>query len=144
MTYHRCAHFVRYEGCTVSIAIEVVGLMMLLRINALYPNHKWITRGLGLFLIIETAVNVWLISRGERKSLCIPVPSQKTRINPAYLLDIFDIQRSYTIQIQESMVSLNNHRQIKLLALTFPKPVAWFLILQCALALIDQYHRTPF
>ncbi|KAF8802102.1 hypothetical protein BYT27DRAFT_7113384 [Phlegmacium glaucopus] len=65
MTSHRCTHFVRYEGCTSAIAIEVVGLMMLLRINALYPQQKWISRGLGLILIIETAVNAWLISRGE-------------------------------------------------------------------------------
>ncbi|KAF8802105.1 hypothetical protein BYT27DRAFT_7173241 [Phlegmacium glaucopus] len=64
-TPERCTHFVRYEGCTFAIAVEVVGLMMLLRINALYPHHKWITRGLALILVIETAMNVWLISRGE-------------------------------------------------------------------------------
>ncbi|KAF8959124.1 hypothetical protein BDZ97DRAFT_1761624 [Flammula alnicola] len=49
----------------VAIAVEVVGLMMLLRINALYPHQKWITRGLGALLIFETVVNAWLISRGE-------------------------------------------------------------------------------
>jgi hypothetical protein len=27
----RCTRFIRYEGCTVAIAVEVVGLMMLLR-----------------------------------------------------------------------------------------------------------------
>ncbi|KAF8148187.1 hypothetical protein B0H34DRAFT_737244 [Crassisporium funariophilum] len=64
-TLERCAHFVRYEGCTVAIAVEVVGVMMLMRVHALYPNHKWITRGLGLILILETVMNVWLISRGE-------------------------------------------------------------------------------
>ena len=64
---HRCLHFVRYEGCTVAIAVEVVGIMMLLRINALYPHHKWISRGLTLLLVFETLMNAWLISRGERK-----------------------------------------------------------------------------
>ncbi|KAF9032767.1 hypothetical protein BJ165DRAFT_1516714 [Panaeolus papilionaceus] len=64
-TDERCAHFVRYEGVTVALAIEVVGLMMLLRINALYPHHKWITRGLSLLLIVETIVNAYLIYRGE-------------------------------------------------------------------------------
>jgi len=38
---------------------------MLLRINALYPHQKWISRGLSLFLIFETLMNGWLISRGE-------------------------------------------------------------------------------
>ncbi|KAF8813051.1 hypothetical protein BYT27DRAFT_7181879 [Phlegmacium glaucopus] len=65
MTSHRCSHFVRYEGCTVAIAVEVVGLMMLLRINALYPHQKWISRSLALILILETLMNAWLISRGE-------------------------------------------------------------------------------
>jgi len=41
--------------------------MMLLRIRALYPNQKWISRSLGVLLFIETVVNIWLISRGERE-----------------------------------------------------------------------------
>ncbi|KIM36586.1 hypothetical protein M413DRAFT_31622 [Hebeloma cylindrosporum] len=61
----RCARFVRYEGFTVAIAVEVVGLMMLLRINALYPHQKWISRGLAAFLLFETGMNAWLISRGQ-------------------------------------------------------------------------------
>ncbi|KAJ6620701.1 hypothetical protein B0H10DRAFT_2215695 [Mycena sp. CBHHK59/15] len=61
----RCTHFIRYEGCTVAIAVEVVGLMMLLRIHALYPTRKWISGLLGVLLIVETAVNIYLISRGE-------------------------------------------------------------------------------
>ncbi|KAF8208529.1 hypothetical protein K438DRAFT_1754419 [Mycena galopus ATCC 62051] len=64
-TVERCTRFVRYEGCTVSIAVEVVGAMMLLRINALYPRQKWISALLGSMLIIETGINAWLISRGE-------------------------------------------------------------------------------
>ncbi|KAJ7037804.1 hypothetical protein C8F04DRAFT_1256714 [Mycena alexandri] len=61
----RCTHFVRYEGVTVAIAVEVVGAMMLLRINALYPTRKWITALLGILLAVETGINAWLISRGE-------------------------------------------------------------------------------
>ncbi|KAF9474587.1 hypothetical protein BDN70DRAFT_936524 [Pholiota conissans] len=61
----RCTRYVRYEGCTVAIAVEVVGLMMLLRINAIYPHQKWIIKGLGVILFGETLVNGWLISRGE-------------------------------------------------------------------------------
>ncbi|KAJ7134271.1 hypothetical protein C8R44DRAFT_976902 [Mycena epipterygia] len=61
----RCTHFVRYEGCTVAIAVEGVGLMMLLRINALYPTRKWITATLGALLVVETGINIWLISQGE-------------------------------------------------------------------------------
>jgi len=64
-TIERCARFVRYEGCTVAIAVEVVGLMMLLRIKAIYPHQRWITIGLGALLIFETVINAWLISRGQ-------------------------------------------------------------------------------
>ncbi|KAJ6466328.1 hypothetical protein C8R45DRAFT_1172842 [Mycena sanguinolenta] len=45
--------------------LPVVGAMMLLRINALYPTQRWITVLLGLMLVVETGVNAWLISRGE-------------------------------------------------------------------------------
>ncbi|KAJ7602194.1 hypothetical protein DFH06DRAFT_1398668 [Mycena polygramma] len=61
----RCTHFIRYEGCTVAIAVEMVGAMMLLRINALYPTRKWITAMLAFLLVVETGINIWLISRGE-------------------------------------------------------------------------------
>ncbi|KAF8208534.1 hypothetical protein K438DRAFT_2012566 [Mycena galopus ATCC 62051] len=54
-----------YQYLTLSIAVEVVGAMMLLRINALYPRQKWISALLGSMLIIETGINAWLISRGE-------------------------------------------------------------------------------
>ncbi|KAJ6488978.1 hypothetical protein C8R45DRAFT_1213569 [Mycena sanguinolenta] len=64
-TIERCTHFVRYEGCATAIAVEVVGAMMLLRINALYPTQRWITVLLGLMLVVETGINAWLISRGE-------------------------------------------------------------------------------
>ena len=59
----------RYEGSTVAIAVEVVGLMMLIRINALYLQYKWITRSLAVILLVETGVNIWLISEGERADL---------------------------------------------------------------------------
>jgi hypothetical protein len=42
--------------------------MMLLRINALYINHKWIPRSLGALLLLETGVNIWLISGAQRAS----------------------------------------------------------------------------
>jgi len=61
-TFERCARFVRYEGVTVAMAVEVVGLMMLLRINALCPDKKWIIKGLAGLLLLETVLNVWLIS----------------------------------------------------------------------------------
>ncbi|KAF8887459.1 hypothetical protein CPB84DRAFT_1786890 [Gymnopilus junonius] len=64
-TIERCARFVRYEGCTVAMAVEGVGLMMLLRIRAIYPHQRWITAGLGGLLVIETIMNAWLISRGQ-------------------------------------------------------------------------------
>jgi len=54
--------FVKYEGFNVALAVEVVGLMMLLRIRAIYCNQTWITILLSAILAIETGVNIWLIS----------------------------------------------------------------------------------
>ncbi|KAJ3729349.1 hypothetical protein C8R42DRAFT_742020 [Lentinula raphanica] len=62
---YRCRHFIRYEGCTVAIAVEVVGIMMLIRIRAIYSGNKIITAILVGILLVETGVNAWLISGGE-------------------------------------------------------------------------------
>lgn len=91
----RCYRFVRYEGCTVALAVELVGLMMLIRISALYAEQKWITRSLGVVLLIETGVNIWLISGAQRASF----PSLRL----GGLL-IFPAQRSRIVQIQAYMV----------------------------------------
>ena len=59
-------------------------------------------------------------------------------------MDFLVVQRSCTIQTQVFVVSLSfftNHHQIKLLVLTFPKPVVWFSILQCAPTSIHQHRR---
>ncbi|KAL0569577.1 hypothetical protein V5O48_012386 [Marasmius crinis-equi] len=62
---HRCKDFIRYEGVTVALAVEVVGLMMFLRIRALYARNKAIQGLLVLILLFETGMNAWLISRGQ-------------------------------------------------------------------------------
>ncbi|KAF7760973.1 hypothetical protein Agabi119p4_10382 [Agaricus bisporus var. burnettii] len=59
-----CARFIKYEGFTVALAVEVVGVMMLLRIRAIYSGRTktYITILLSTILIIETGINIWLIS----------------------------------------------------------------------------------
>ncbi|KAJ3560989.1 hypothetical protein NP233_g10478 [Leucocoprinus birnbaumii] len=60
----RCANFVKYEGVTVSLAVEMVGLMMLVRIRAVYrdSNQLSITVFLAFLLLLETVINIWLIA----------------------------------------------------------------------------------
>jgi hypothetical protein len=53
----------------VALAIEVVGLMMLLRIRAIYSGRSktYITVLLTIILVVETVVNIWLIVFAQRK-----------------------------------------------------------------------------
>ncbi|PFH54053.1 hypothetical protein AMATHDRAFT_136427, partial [Amanita thiersii Skay4041] len=60
----RCSRFVRYEGSMTMIGIGVVGLMMFLRIYALYRRQPWIYRAVGLLLLIQAATNAWLLTKG--------------------------------------------------------------------------------
>ncbi|KAF9493526.1 hypothetical protein BDN71DRAFT_1450207 [Pleurotus eryngii] len=60
-----CERFIKYEGTTVAFAVEVVGLMMSLRIRALYPHQPFIAYFLWFLLTVETGLNVWLISGGR-------------------------------------------------------------------------------
>lgn len=66
--YTSCRHFVRYEGATTAIGIEIAGLMMLLRVVAIY-KHQWAAIAPAVFLLLAwIVVTAWLLSYGE------PVP----------------------------------------------------------------------
>jgi hypothetical protein len=57
-----CSHYVRYEGSMTVIGIEVVGLMMLLRVYALYKRQSRVVIGIVAFiLLVETGMNIWLL-----------------------------------------------------------------------------------
>jgi len=60
-----CGHFVRYEGSMTVIGINVVALIMLLRIHAIYHNNKYVVGFVGIILAIEFGVNAWLLSHGQ-------------------------------------------------------------------------------
>ncbi|KAE9395202.1 hypothetical protein BT96DRAFT_997887 [Gymnopus androsaceus JB14] len=60
----RCKHFVRYEGSMTMIGINVVGLMMLARIYALYYREPWIVAGVAALLFVEIGVYSWLLTTG--------------------------------------------------------------------------------
>ncbi|KAJ6506744.1 hypothetical protein C8R45DRAFT_1090419 [Mycena sanguinolenta] len=61
----RCHHFIRYEGSMTVIGIHVVGLMMLIRINALYADKRWVVFALGTLWVIMFSVQAWLLSKGQ-------------------------------------------------------------------------------
>jgi len=60
-----CQHFVRYEGAMTAIGIEIVGVMMLIRVLAMY-RHQWAAVALALILFLAwIGVTAWLLSYGE-------------------------------------------------------------------------------
>ncbi|KAI5117991.1 hypothetical protein M0805_004488 [Coniferiporia weirii] len=59
----RCNKFAHYEGATVLIAIATTGVMMFIRVKALYPNRPGITSIPLAVLLLEISVNVWLLTR---------------------------------------------------------------------------------
>ncbi|KZP26294.1 hypothetical protein FIBSPDRAFT_949474 [Athelia psychrophila] len=58
---YRCARYVRYEGAMTVIGIEIVALMMLLRIRAIYSKVWQATAVVAFVLFAETATNVYLL-----------------------------------------------------------------------------------
>ena len=88
-----CARYVRYEGAMTAIGIEIVNLMMLVRlvlyvllpqlsrlllivrVHALYRHKtRLIAVFVGLILLAETAVNVYLLTFAGRTWIpCISV-----------------------------------------------------------------------
>jgi len=64
-TFERCNHFIRYEGAMTVIGIHVVGLMMLIRIQALYADKKFVVVAIGIGWLIMFSVQAWLLSKGQ-------------------------------------------------------------------------------
>ncbi|KAH8096916.1 hypothetical protein DFH11DRAFT_1554974 [Phellopilus nigrolimitatus] len=60
-----CAHFVRFEGATVAIAVLVSGLMMLIRVRALYNDKPKVVWLVGTVFLVEVGVFAWLLTYGE-------------------------------------------------------------------------------
>lgn len=83
----------------MALAVEVVGLMMLLRIRAIYSGRSrfWITSLLSTILLIETGINAWLISHSHR--MCTFPSSESPGSYHSFL------QRLFTIHILGSPVS---------------------------------------
>ncbi|KAG1873295.1 hypothetical protein C8R48DRAFT_581516, partial [Suillus tomentosus] len=77
LEFYLCLHFVRYEGATTAIGIEIAGLMMLLRVIAIY-KHQWAAIAPVVFLLLAwIVVTAWLLSYGE------PVPHSSDNIHYA-------------------------------------------------------------
>ncbi|KAG1781205.1 hypothetical protein EV702DRAFT_1266153 [Suillus placidus] len=57
-----CQHFVRYEGAMTAIGIEIVGLMMLLRVIAMYRYQRVAVVVAIFLLLVWIAVTAWLLS----------------------------------------------------------------------------------
>ncbi|KAI0091547.1 hypothetical protein BDY19DRAFT_991241 [Irpex rosettiformis] len=55
-------HYVVYEGSTTVVGINIVALMMLLRIRALYRKQTSVTVFVALCFCVELGVNAWLLS----------------------------------------------------------------------------------
>ncbi|KAJ7714567.1 hypothetical protein B0H14DRAFT_3015114 [Mycena olivaceomarginata] len=63
-TLERCRHFTRYEGSMTVIGIQVAGLMMLIRIYALYSDRIFVVVAMGIGWLIVFSVQAWLLSNG--------------------------------------------------------------------------------
>ncbi|KIK44382.1 hypothetical protein CY34DRAFT_802693 [Suillus luteus UH-Slu-Lm8-n1] len=62
-----CRHFVRYEGAMVIIGVGIAQLIMLLRIYALYREHRLVTAIVipGLLFLVWVALEGYTMARSE-------------------------------------------------------------------------------
>lgn len=64
MCWIRCTHYVRYEGATTMIGINIASLMMLLRIYAMYETQMFVVVFVAIIFCLEFGTNAWLLSHG--------------------------------------------------------------------------------
>jgi len=60
-----CQEFVRYEGAMTTIGIQVAGLMMFLRVRAIYNKKKAVVWSVMLLFLVWVGVNAWLLTYGQ-------------------------------------------------------------------------------
>ncbi|KAL0570352.1 hypothetical protein V5O48_011612 [Marasmius crinis-equi] len=60
----RCRHYIRFEGSMNLIGINIVALMMMLRIYALYMNQLKVVFGAASLLAFQIGSNTWLLNKG--------------------------------------------------------------------------------
>ncbi|KAJ6584570.1 hypothetical protein B0H19DRAFT_1249533 [Mycena capillaripes] len=60
-----CNHFIRYEGAMTLIGIHVVGIMMFLRIKALYSTRRILVAGVFSLYMLSLCMNAWLLAHGQ-------------------------------------------------------------------------------
>ncbi|KAJ7852620.1 hypothetical protein B0H14DRAFT_2759580 [Mycena olivaceomarginata] len=53
------------KGAMTVIGIHVVGLMMLIRIKALYSDKRYVPIGVGTLWLIMFSIQAWLLSKGQ-------------------------------------------------------------------------------
>ncbi|EIW81106.1 hypothetical protein CONPUDRAFT_153655 [Coniophora puteana RWD-64-598 SS2] len=58
----RCGHFVRFEGAMTAIGIELAGLMMLLRVRAMYPGKNPVIAAVLVIFAVWVGVTAWLLA----------------------------------------------------------------------------------
>jgi len=60
-----CQRFVKYEGAMTTVGIQVAGLMMFLRVRALYNKKKAVVWSVMLVFLVWVGVNAWLLAHGQ-------------------------------------------------------------------------------
>ncbi|KAG1743197.1 uncharacterized protein EDB91DRAFT_1346294 [Suillus paluster] len=63
--YTSCGHFVRYEGAMTAIGIEIAGVMMLLRVYAMYKYQRAAIAVAVFLLLAWIVVTAWLVYHGQ-------------------------------------------------------------------------------
>ncbi|KAG2065765.1 hypothetical protein BDR04DRAFT_1107958 [Suillus decipiens] len=61
-SFIKCEHFVRYEGAMTAVGIQIVGLMMFLRVRAMYCDNRYVVILVASLLFAWVAVSAWLLS----------------------------------------------------------------------------------
>ncbi|KAG2071813.1 hypothetical protein BDR04DRAFT_1097830 [Suillus decipiens] len=64
-----CRNFMRYEGVMAIIGISIAQLIMLLRIYAIYEQHKPATTAPAILFLVWVALEVYAMARGEMISV---------------------------------------------------------------------------
>ncbi|KAF9221523.1 hypothetical protein BS17DRAFT_784901 [Gyrodon lividus] len=94
-----CQHFVRYEGAMTTIGTQVAGLMMFLRVRAIYNKNKAVVWSVMLLFLVWVGVNAWLLTHGEAVqhasgihscSMIFDVPLSKIASASAWLPLLYD------------------------------------------------------
>ncbi|KAG2130655.1 uncharacterized protein EDB93DRAFT_1179667 [Suillus bovinus] len=141
-SFIKCEHFVRYEGAMTAVGIQVVGLMMFLRVRAMYHDNRCVVIFVASLLFAWVALSAFLLSHGVAVSHSSSIHSCRMEFSDSLVLSsawawipLFYDTVVFALTLNRTLPSIQNKEAGHIVHRLFTDGVLFYSVL-CTINLI--------